>query len=281
MTLHPQEYLFVSDLDGTLLLPDGEFPREYVDRLNRLIDCGMNFTVATARNYDSAYAVLKEVNLKLPVILFNGVYLSDFRTGETVIMSGLLPRDTVRDLLSMASAMDLDPFVYTYGKKHYLYYRDTRNPASRHYLRSLEKDNRLKYTEDFSSMDGEASGFLFIDTHSVLAPFHDALAQKYPGSLNMYLQKDISKPGYYWLQVYREGSNKGIMLEQLARRLSFPLSRVVAFGDYVNDLDMFKVAGKSIAVANALPEVKNAATEVIGSHEQGAVIEYLESLGFG
>jgi len=138
----------------------------------------------------------------------------------------------------------------------------------------------MRYTEEFVSMEGEVSGFLFIDTHSVLEPLHAAFLKKYPDSLNMYFQEDISMPGYYWLQIYRDGSNKGIMMERLARRLGFPLSRVVAFGDYVNDLDMFKLAGTSIAVANALPEVKNAATQVIGSHEQGAVIEYLESLGF-
>ena len=280
MTLHPKEYLFVSDLDGTLFLPGGKFPAESVARLNRLLDKGMHFTIATARNHYSAYSALKEVNLKLPVILFNGVYLSDFHTGDTVIMSGLLPSDTIHDILSIASAMSVDPFVYTYGEKHFLYYRETQNQAARHYLQSLARDNRLQYTEDYASMDGEVSGLLFIDTHSVLEPLHDALAQNYPDSLNMYFQEDISMPGYYWLQIYRAGSNKGIMLEHLARRLGFPLSRVVAFGDYVNDLDMFKVAGKSIAVANALPEVKNAANQVIGSHEQGAVIEYLESLWF-
>lgn len=280
MTLHPKEYLYVSDLDGTLLPPDGRFPRESAARLNRLIGSGMNFTIATARNYDSVYPLLKEVNLKLPVILFNGVYLTDFNTGESLIMSNLISHDDVRGVLSAAAAMDMDPFVYTYGVKHYLYYRDAKNPASLSYIQTLSKDNRLRYAEDLTSLEGDVSGFLFIDTHSVLEPLHKDLSRKYAGSLNMYFQEDITTPGYYWLQIYREGANKGIMMEQLAQRLGFPLSRVVAFGDYVNDLDMFRVAGQSIAVANALPEVKSAATQVIGSHEHGAVIEYLESLGF-
>ena len=35
--------------------------------------------------------------------------------------------------------------------------------------------------------------------------------------------------------------------------------KTVVFGDYLNDLDMFKVSGHAIAVENALPEVKFAA----------------------
>jgi hydroxymethylpyrimidine pyrophosphatase-like HAD family hydrolase len=59
--------------------------------------------------------------------------------------------------------------------------------------------------------------------------------------------------------------------------LDWPLDKTVVFGDYVNDLEMFKVAGRAVAMSNALPEVKKAAHEVIGSNQSGAVIDYLEA----
>ncbi len=43
---------------------------------------------------------------------------------------------------------------------------------------------------------------------------------------------------------------------------------------------MFEIAGKSVAVCNALPEVQSAAHQVIGTNAKGAVLDYLESLGF-
>ena len=46
----PRELLYVSDLDGTLLDGEGKLPSDSIKRLNRLIDKGLNFTVATARN---------------------------------------------------------------------------------------------------------------------------------------------------------------------------------------------------------------------------------------
>ena len=55
---------------------------------------------------------------------------------------------------------------------------------------------------------------------------------------------------------------------------------MVVFGDYLNDLEMFAAAGRSIAMANALPDVLKAADQVIGSNAEAAVLTHLESLGF-
>ena len=85
----PCELLYVSDLDGTLLDSDGQLPEDSIQRLNRLIDKGLNFTIATARNYDSAYPLLRGLNLKHPVILFNGVYLTELHTGVNIFSSDL------------------------------------------------------------------------------------------------------------------------------------------------------------------------------------------------
>ena len=64
----------------------------------------------------------------------------------------------------------------------------------------------------------------------------------------------------------------------MTQHLDIPLSKTVVFGDYLNDLDMFKVSGYAIAVENALPEVKAAAQQVISSNVNQGVITYLESL---
>ena len=107
--------LYISDLDGTLLLPDSSFPDDYKKRLNRLIDMGLQFTFATARNYDSAYPILKNINLNIPVILFNGVYLADFSTGHILEHSDFIKNEIVQNMLQLALSCDIDPFIYTFG----------------------------------------------------------------------------------------------------------------------------------------------------------------------
>lgn len=69
--------LYVSDLDGTLLNNQQKLDDEAVNILNQLIEQGNHFTVATARSIESVREILKDVHLKLPIILINGVFVYD------------------------------------------------------------------------------------------------------------------------------------------------------------------------------------------------------------
>jgi hypothetical protein len=271
------ELLYISDLDGTLLLSDGSFPQDYKERLNRLINMGLRFTIATARNYDSAYPILDGLNLNLPVILFNGVYLTDFNSGQILEYSNFIDRTVVETMLKLVSPCSMDPFIYTFGRKHKLYYRNATNPGSKAYINSLKGDDRLCKVKRFGFQDDEKiSGFLLIDTHDRLEPIYTALQENYFDRLNLYFAEDVSMKGYYWLQSFHQEASKENMIEVLAKKLKVPLERIVVFGDYLNDLGMFRIAGRAIAVENALPEVKESAHEIIGSNVQGAVLDYLE-----
>ena len=97
----------------------------------------------------------------------------------------------------------------------------------------------------------------------MLEPVYAELNSLYADELNIYFAPDVSNSEFYWLQSFHQKASKGKMLKQMTRHLDIPLSNTVVFGDYLNDLDMFKVAGYSIAVENALPEVKSSAHRVI------------------
>jgi Cof subfamily protein (haloacid dehalogenase superfamily) len=274
-----KEFLYISDLDGTLLLPDSSFPDDYKKRLNRLIDMGLRFTIATARNYDSAHPILKGLNLNLPVILFNGVYLADFNTGNILEHSEFIKREVVQNMLELALPQGIDPFIYTFGEKHQLYYMNATNPGSKAYIKSLEGDGRLCQVPLFDFQDEEKiSGFLLIDTHDRLEPIYQSLDEKHFDHLNLYFAEDVSMKGYFWLQSFHQEASKGNMVEILANKMKVSLENVVVFGDYLNDLDMFRIAGRAVAMENALPEVKDSSNEIIGSNAQGAVLQYLESI---
>ncbi|HIE79489.1 MAG TPA: hypothetical protein EYQ03_02195 [Nitrospinaceae bacterium] len=180
-------------------------------------------------------------------------------------------------MLELALPRGIDPFIYTFGEKHKLYYQRATNPGSQAYVKSLEGDGRLNQVNCFEFQEEEKiSGFLLIDTHDHLEPIYQSLQEKHFDHLNLYFAEDVSMKGYYWLQSFHQEASKGNMLEALARKLEVPLDRTVVFGDYLNDLDMFRIAGRAIAVENALPEVKESAHEIIGSNFQGAVLQYLE-----
>jgi 5-amino-6-(5-phospho-D-ribitylamino)uracil phosphatase len=274
-----KDLLYISDLDGTLLQPNGTFSTVSKQRLNYLIDEGMKFTIATARNYDSAHPILEGLNLKLPAILFNGVYLADFHNGKILEHTQFIDKIVVDSMLILAQAQDIDPFIYTFGEEHQVYYRHATNSGSIAYLASLEKDGRVKHTPEFIFHEDEnVAGFLLIGTMENLEPIHHCLQEKYFDHLNLYFAEDVSMKGYYWLQAFHQQANKGNMVKKLVDRLNFPLNKTMVFGDYLNDLDMFRVSGYSVAMENALPEVKESADQIIGPNSQGAVLNFLESI---
>ncbi|MEC7641146.1 MAG: HAD hydrolase family protein, partial [Nitrospinota bacterium] len=232
------------------------------------------------RNHAAAYPPLHKVNLTLPVILFNGVYLTEFHSGHNVLTSEFLPRPAVEDLLALASSLKVDPFMFSPANR--IYHREISNPGSQNYVEEQGSNGRLHYVTDFNFLKTEeVSGSLFIGNRQALEPLYRGLKERYSTDLNLYFAEDITMREYYWLQVFHRNADKGRMVEKLAAHLKIPLAETVVFGDYLNDLEMFKVAGKALAVGNALPEIKQAAHQVIDSNDVLGVIAYLESLWQG
>ena len=278
-TTDPRNLLYVSDMDGTLLDDNGQLPEDSVRRLNRLIDKGLNFTVATARNYDSAYPLLRGLNLRHPVILFNGVYLTELHTGANIFFSDFISAEIIKTMMAIVEPRGIDPFIYTYGERHRVYFRSASNPGAQAYVDSMTDDDRMQKVEEFIFSQSERiSGFLLIDTGVTLEPVYNELRSLFTNDLNIYFAKDVSNTGFHWLQSFHQEANKGKMLKRMTQHLGISLLETVVFGDYLNDIDMFKIAGHAIAVENALPEVKSVAQQIIASNVDQGVITYLESL---
>ena len=80
------------------------------------------------------------------------------------------------------------------------------------------------------------------------------------------------------VEVSAAGVNKAAALAEVCEGLAFEPQHVVAFGDHLNDLPMLAWAGHGIAVANAHPDVIDAADEMTASNEQDGVAVVLERL---
>ena len=97
--------LFVTDLDGTLLNSNKEVSIKSIEILNKLIDDGVNFTVATARTPATVVDLLQDVNLKLPAVLMNGVLLYDIKE-EKYINIKEIEKDTVDKVFDILNKFD-------------------------------------------------------------------------------------------------------------------------------------------------------------------------------
>jgi len=84
--------------------------------------------------------------------------------------------------------------------------------------------------------------------------------------------------GEWVVEVSAAGVNKAAALAEVCEELAIEPRDVVAFGDHLNDVPMLAWAGHGVAVANAHPDVIDAADEVTASNEEDGVAIVLERL---
>ena len=262
--------LYVSDLDGTLLHSDIK-TSEYTNRvINELTSKGMLFSYATARSFHTSSKVAEGLNAAIPVILYNGAVILRNDTHEIMVKNKFDDHDK-EEIINELLCHDVYPIVYSYisEEEKYSYVPDKCSDATTEFLLSRKgdvRDNPLQNEDDLGL--GDVFYFTCIDQYEKLKPLYHKWKDKY----HCIFQKDIYS-GEQWLEIVPKEVSKANAVLQLKEFLG--ADYVIAFGDGVNDIDMFEIADESYAVENAVDELKEVATGMIGSNDADGVAKWL------
>lgn len=260
--------LYISDLDGTLLRSD-ETTSEYTNRtLNELTKQGILFSYATARSIVTAKKVTAGLEAKIPVIVYNGAFILDHATGE-VLAENFFDAG-VHEVLQELFAAGVYPIVYAMieGKERFSYIESMTSQATRNFIatRNDFRKNPVKSTEEL--LHGSLFYITCIDEAEKLYPVYQTYQDRY----HCIYHQDIYSHEQ-WLEIMPLTSTKANAILKLKKMLG--CDKIVAFGDGINDMEMFRLADESYAVQNAAPELKKIATDVIGSNQEDAVARWL------
>jgi len=270
--------IYVSDLDGTLLRGDAALSDFAKDILNELLDQGLPFTVASARSVAAMQKILHGIRLRLPVIEFNGAFISDLASGRHEVIHEL-DKDLVPEILRLVRQHRCTPFLSSFnGKEDCLYYESIANEGMRWYFNDRTKagDKRLRHTVDVSdTFDEHAVCFTIIDRKEALSGLAAELEEVFPGKIEIHLFENDYSPGWYWLTVHDRRATKDQAIRILLDQLGLSGAELTVFGDQSNDIKMFKLAHRAVAVANATDELKRYATRIIGTNEEDSVVRYI------
>lgn len=268
--------LYVSDLDGTLLGPDSQVSASSVALLNRLIDeRGILFTVATARTPATVEPIMQHVHTRLPLITMTGAALWDAAAHRFAGTQVLAP-ELADGVLRVLAGEGLQPFVYRRcGERLEAHHAGELTPAERQFVEQRRhlalKRFVLGDEARLSGGDGDTLLIFAMNDYDRLERAHRLITTTMPCTVMLY--RDIFDPATGLLEVYRQGCTKARAIATLASQCG--TSRVVAFGDNLNDLDMLRAADVAVAVGNAVPEVKAAAHIVIGPNTTDAVPKFI------
>ena len=266
--------LYVTDLDGTLLRSDATLSPYTISTINRLTEQGLAFTYATARSIESARPIAGELNLRLPAITRNGAVLADNATGKH-LEKALFTEEEVALLKKLLPELPRCGFVSCFlGEEMFkTYVPGNLVPGMVQYADYYRDDPKMKPVKTLEEMFFGQPGYVtLIDDREKAAKIYEKVRQ-YPG-WECIFQKDTYWDEY-WVEVCPRNCTKAKAILKMKEQYGF--RKVVAFGDSVNDMPMFRAADEAYAVSNALEALKEIATGVIGGNNEDAVARFLES----
>lgn len=265
--------LIVFDLDGTLLNRDSQISDYTRETLSMLRDRDIAYTVATGRTLHAARSLLVGQHFTLPHIYKNGVMIWHPKD-ESYSHKYLLTESEVARILEAFVKQQVTPFIFTLeqNNQHAVYHSPLQSEAEVRLVEELSINRGLP-VRSLSELPSNAA----ITNISSLGPKaaieHIASLVAAEEHLVAYLGTGIKINNIHWLDIHHSDGSKGAAVAQLRQDLG--VSRVVCFGDSDNDLSMFEQADEAYAPDNSIAEVKAAATEVIGHHDDDGIARFL------
>lgn len=263
--------LYISDLDGTLLRSDERVSEYTASVINEIVGRGELFSCATARSLITAGKVLTGVRTEIPLIVYNGVFVRDIFSGRILLANyfGEEIKKVIADLVSGG----IYPVVYSMkGEKElFSYVRELCSKETLNFLSTRKNDPRDNPVSNAEQLfEGDIFYISCIDKKEKLEPFF----HKYRDSFQCLFQSDVYS-GDQWLEMLPSGASKASAALRLKEILG--CDRIVAFGDGLNDMELFSAADECYAVENAVPELKAIADGVIGGNNEDGVARWLEN----
>lgn len=268
--------LFVTDLDGTLLNNDSIVSQRSARILSSLSDAGALITVATARTPATVEPLLKNIPTRPPAIVLTGAALWN-RATHTYISPHFIPQSTCAGILAILRAHRISPMVYTIAPDStiHTYYSGSPSPKERIFIgqrSNLPFKRMIINSPDVDLSSPLPSTILIFAIASNQAVRSAACALK-SVSCSVSAYPDIFDPSTSYLEIFAPGISKASAVQRLKSICS--ADRLIVFGDNLNDLPMMAVADLSVAVGNALPQVKEAADIVIGPNTDDSVARFI------
>lgn len=267
--MRDERILYVSDLDGTLLNSNQTLSEFTVNTINRLVEQGMIFSYATARSYNTAAKITQGISPKIPVIVYNGVFVLNNGTQRKLLSHYFEPKEA-QYILKLLIDNGIYPIVYSYidNAEKFSYCKNRATKGMNAFLESRKGDIRNNPVELSELNKGEAFYFTCIDAAEKLLPIYNLCKDTF----QCVYQKDIYS-GEQWLEIMPKQATKANAVLELKRLLN--CNKVICFGDGKNDVSMFDISDECYAVENADLELKRRATAVIQSNNDDGVAGWL------
>ncbi len=261
--------LVLSDIDGSLLDDNKQLTPGAASAVQRLYRAGIRFTLASARPPRLTRELVRELDVREPIACFNGALFVS--RDETLLHKlPILPADA-QTVANHIFQNGFDLWVWTDTDWY------VSNPKGPH----VEHHENLMGSRATPLPSHDMSRFCVLklvgvsDDHEALAKAEKQIAGLSGTSIS------ATRSSAYYLDVTDAKANKGQVALTLSEMLHIPTSQIATIGDMNTDVLMFRQTGVSIAMGNALDDVKAQAKYVTKNNEEDGFAYAMDNFVLG
>ncbi len=284
--------LIAVDVDGTLLTSKGVISERTRGALRRAVERGVVLAVATGRRRRTAEPIL--AGLDLPHFLVSSQGAALWQDGDLLAHSHL-PAPNAGAALEVIRALGMTTLILGNAAQEDVIYVDGEWETNERLSAYVTRNRQHVRPFDDQTLSQDPVELILMDTmerlerldealtgHRAPPPSEDPPAQEGPTESRPLWRVIFSKNQFTSggaIEVVGPETSKAAALDTLGRRLGIVPSRMVAFGDNVNDLEMLAYAGLGVAMGNSTADAIAAADRVAPSNDEDGIAVTLEALG--
>jgi Cof subfamily protein (haloacid dehalogenase superfamily) len=265
--------IVVFDLDGTLLSDDGSISERTKNLIKKLELKGVKFSIASGRLHSAIVDIASELEIQTPIISLDGSLVKGYPNGE-IIHEFFIKKKHVLKSLNYAQKFTLNVALCHADA---IYYTETNSLIPQ----IMEKFGaKYEQVESYDAYVGKTLEIVFASDSKKFTKFvWERMSFPYSFGLNTSYFKSHRHENIYYVEIRRKNISKGKALQKLLRHLRIRENRTVVIGDWYNDVSLFETDAIKVALANAIPKIKDMADLLTDkdNNEEG-VAEFLELL---
>ncbi|MDD6729251.1 MAG: HAD-IIB family hydrolase [Eubacteriales bacterium] len=269
-----ENWLVVSDIDGTLNNKVRKLPKRNYDAIKKFTDLGGNFTLASGRLQSSLERNYNRITPNQPAVVLNGAGIYDYNKREMLWRSTIGPKgqEFVRQISEefddVFKSVDIGIYFddYVYIVKNGLLSQGTMYFDKAHYehVKSLDevpKDGWMKV--------------IFWSNPLGINMLREVISKVENPDANFMASSRWS------LEMLQKDTHKGVGIMKLADMIGIEKSHVAAIGDYYNDWDMLKTVGLPACAGQAPSSIHKICKFEACHCNKGCVADLLEYIMSG
>jgi len=263
--------LIVTDIDGTLVNDNGELGFESKKLIKELMKLNVMVSLATGRLHSAVTDISKELSLNGYIISLDGALIKNSVDDKTIYES-YLRTSRVKKAIAL-SEENLINIVLCHASS--IYYTENN---------SVIPTLLSKYGASYTKVDSYSdyiSGTLEIvcssDMKDSIKKMEEKFSFPYTFGCNTSYFRSKKNENIFYLEIRKAGSSKGKAVIRILKHLSIKPTQTAVIGDWYNDITMFETKAVKVAMANAIPELLNAADIVTAkSNKEDGIAEFFE-----